>query len=183
VTWLKIPSPPTADPKTCASWVQIDLPDKIAFYPCERNRRHFGQAASPFTVPSLSTQLGHDAQRETVARILNGEYSYKGSDPNIQLLLQYLNFTEEIEQLQMEVTISEKEFCGKLRAWRESTSTSPSRLPTGHYKALIARQKYLNMPDSEDDDHRQKCNRLNRMQQELLDLHLKLLNYSLTRGS
>jgi hypothetical protein len=39
------------------------------------------------------------------------------------------------------------------------------------------------MPEEdEDDDHRQNRNRLNRMQQELLDLYLKLLNYALTRG-
>jgi exonuclease III len=126
VTRIEIPSPPTADPKTCTSWVQIDIPDEVAFHLSERNRRHFGQAAgSPFTIPPLSTHLGYDAQGEMAERILQGEYTYEGNDPNVRLLLQYLNFTGDAEQLQMEITISEKEYCGKLRAWRESTSTSP----------------------------------------------------------
>ena len=44
VTCIEIPSPPTADPKTCTTWVQIDAPSNVAFHLCERNRRHFGRA-------------------------------------------------------------------------------------------------------------------------------------------
>ena len=183
VSCIEIPSPPTADPKTCTNWIQIDIPDEIVFHLTERNRRHFGQAAgSPFTIPPLSTQLGYDAQSETAEQILRGEYRDEGTDSNVQLLLQYLNFTADTEQLQVEASISEAEFCGKIRAWRESTSTSPSGLHLGHYKALIARHKYASIPEDEDDEHRQNRERLTRMQQDLLDLHLTLLNYALTRG-
>jgi ribonuclease HI len=183
VTCIEIPSPPTADPKTCTDWVQIDIPTEVVFHLHERNRRHFGQAAgSPFTVPPLSTQLGYDAQSDTAEQILQGEYRYDGNDPNVHLLLQFLNCTADIEQLKVETTISEKEFTGKLRAWRESTSTSPSGLHLGHYKALIARHRYSSIPEDEDEEHRQNRDRLNRMQRELLDLHLTLLNYALTRG-
>jgi hypothetical protein len=38
------------------------------------------------------------------------------------------------------------------------------------------------MPEDEDDEHRQNRERLNLMQQELLHVHLALLNYALTRG-
>ena len=79
-------------------------------------------------------------------------------------------------------TVSEQDFCGKLRVWRESTSTSPSGLHLGHYKALIARHRYSNIPEDEDEEHRQNRNRVNHMQQELLKLHITLLNYALTRG-
>ncbi len=88
----------------------------------------------------------------------------------------------EIEQLQVEATLDEKEFCGKLSAWRESTSTSPSGLHLGHYKALIARHRYSTIPEEEDDEHRQNRERLNHMQREMLDLYLTLVNYALTRG-
>jgi len=42
VTCIEIPSPPHADPKTCTSSVQIDIPDDVAFHLRERNQRHFG---------------------------------------------------------------------------------------------------------------------------------------------
>jgi hypothetical protein len=98
----------------------------------------------------------------------------------VQLLLQYLNFNEDIEKLQIATTISEQDSCGKLRVWRESTSTSPSGLHLGHCKALIARHRYCNIPEDKDEEHPQNCNRVNHMQQELLNLHITLLNYALT---
>jgi hypothetical protein len=97
VTRIEIPSLPTADPKTCTEWIQIDVPEEVVFHLSERNRRHFGQAAgSPFTVPPLSTQLGYDAQSDTAEEILQGEYQYTGNDPNVLLLLQHLQRTAEI---------------------------------------------------------------------------------------
>ena len=96
--------------------------------------------------------------------------------------MQFLNRTADIEQLKVEPTISEKEFSGKLRAWRESTSTSPSGLHLGHYKALIARHRYSSIPEDEDEEHRQNRERLFCIQRELLDLHLTLQNYANKRG-
>ena len=61
-----------------------------------------------------------------------------------------MNYTADIEQSNIETTVSEEELCGKLRAWRESTSTSPSGLHFGHYKARIARHKYAAIPEDED---------------------------------
>ncbi len=187
MTCIKIPLSPTADPKTCTDWVQIDVPEDVVFHLRERKRRHFGHfgqaAGSPFTVPPLSSQLGYDAQSDTAEAVLQGEYQYNyGNDPNVLLLLQHLKRTAEIEQLQVDATLSEKEFCGKLSAWRESTSTSPSGLHLGHYKALTSRHRYSNILEDKDDEHRQNRDRLNHMQREMLDLHLTLVNYALARG-
>jgi hypothetical protein len=66
-----------------------------------------------------------------------------------------MNYTADIEQSNIETTVSEEELCGKLRAWRESISTSPSGLHFGHYKARIARHKYAAIPEDEDKDHQQ----------------------------
>jgi hypothetical protein len=73
-----------------------------------------------------------------------------------------MNYMADIEQSNIETTVSEEEFCGKLRAWRESTSTSPSGLHFGHYKAGIARHKYASIPN-EDEDYRKNRKRLNNM--------------------
>ena len=50
-------------------------------------------------------------------------------------------------------TLVEKEFHGKLQAWRrgESTPTSPSGLHLGHWKELIARHAH-----SEDEDENEE---------------------------
>jgi hypothetical protein len=81
-------------------------------------------------------------------------------------------------------TISENEFIGKLKVWSESTTTSPSGLRFGHYKALIARHAYSTSASDDEltDNFKAKRDELNRRQAALLELHLSMLNYSLERG-
>ena len=72
--------------------------------------------------------------------------------------------------------------CFKLLA--SITNYNPSGLHLGHYyKALIACHRYSNIPENKDEEHRQNRNRVNHMQHELLNLHITLLNYALTRGA
>jgi hypothetical protein len=72
---------------------------------------------------------------------------------------------------------------GKLRVWRESTTTSPSGLHLGHYKAFCARHQYSDIDDEDlTEDQVVEKHELNMMQQQLLELHLNLLNYALSRG-
>ena len=96
-------------------------------------------------------------------------------------------------------TISLQEFEGKIRAWRESTTTSPSGLHLGHYKALFASHKYSRVDDSETTDEvvntqasretdSEQVNLVelkreyDHMQQSLAHLQLHLMNYALERG-
>jgi hypothetical protein len=81
-------------------------------------------------------------------------------------------------------TISEDDYVKKLKVWSESTTTSPSGMHLGHYKALIARHSYsTSVPDDElTADFREQRDELNRRQAALLELHLSILNYSLERG-
>ena len=91
VTRVEIPSDPAADPKTCTSWIQIDVPSEILALLQTRNRTHFGQAqGTPFTIPPLSTQLGFKGDTEYGAQILDGQYDSQHLDANVQLLLQYI---------------------------------------------------------------------------------------------
>ena len=91
VTRIEVPSPSDADPKTCNSWVQVDIPDEVAKHLLTRNQRHFGQAAgTPFTVQPLNTDLGFDGQGRAAEEILYGNYSYEGSDSNVQTLMRYI---------------------------------------------------------------------------------------------
>jgi hypothetical protein len=115
----------------------------VAYHLRERNRKHFGKAAgTPFTVPLLNKDLRFDGQGEATEDILTGEYLYKGHDPYVNLLLERIHLTAQVHRHPMQPTITEKEFTGKLKAWRETTTTSPSGLHLGHYKALICRHAY-----------------------------------------
>ena len=49
-------------------------------------------------------------------------------------------------------TITEDDFRGKLQAWRETTTTSPSGLHLGHYKALFAKHSFSHIPEEEDEE-------------------------------
>ena len=68
------------------------------------------------------------------------------------------------------VEIGMEEWKQKFKFWRESTSTSPSGVHLGHFKALIEPIYVVNdiqlAPDLE----------INTMQQDTLELHLRLIN-------
>ena len=87
-----------------------------------------------------------------------------------------------------------EEFQGKIRAWRESTTTSPFGMHLGHYKALFAKHKYSHVPPLDpsippEDERAQEHLKLlalkdeyDNMQQTLAWMQLLLLNYALERG-
>ena len=84
-------------------------------------------------------------------------------------------------------TISDEEFVGKLKVWKETTTTSPSGVHLGHYKSLISRHKYSHVKDdNEDTENEVKVTELrdemNHIQQAIRRLHLQLINYALSRG-
>ena len=79
-------------------------------------------------------------------------------------------------------TISEDEFVGKLKVWRESTSTSPSGLHLGHYKALISRHQHSEVDSKANETLQAQKTELDMMQREMMLLHLRLINYALERG-
>jgi hypothetical protein len=70
----------------------------------------------------------------------------------------------------------------KLRTWRESTSTSPSGLHHGHYKALIAGHAYSDVDSDDTPEANEKRNEWNHMQACLLRLHVQMRNYALEQG-
>ena len=68
--------------------------------------------------------------------VLKGEYSDPKLDEIQKLFLDNLTRVTEVDELFKFVTV--EEFRGKMKAWRESTTTSPSGRHLGHYKLLIA---------------------------------------------
>ncbi|KAI2490363.1 hypothetical protein MHU86_24203 [Fragilaria crotonensis] len=185
VTRVEIPRLDSDDPKTCTDWVQVDVPTEILRLLQARNRNHFGQAfGTPFTVPPLSTELGFDGATVHGDQILDGTYDSTTLDANVQLLLRHMEKVHEIHQHPSKPTITDAEFEDKLRVWTESTTTSPSGLHLGHYKALIARHSFQTDASDEEltTEFKQQRDELDLKQKELRDLHLGMLNYALARG-
>ena len=152
---MEIPVQQGDDTLQGETWQQIDIPSEILHHPRERNRRHFGQAhGTPFTVPPLSEDLGFTGQKSAAEDILKGDYLYSDLDDKVSLLLQLLKQTERIAAMPISPTITEEEFRGKLTAWRETTTTSPSGLHLGHYKSLFAKHSFSQIPEEESDNHK-----------------------------
>ena len=182
VTRVEIPLHPGDDPKECHEWRQIDVPTEVLHQLQLRNRAHFGQAhGSPFTVAPLVDQLGFCGDGLSSEDILTGEYDTTGLDDNVAMLIKHLQQTAEMAALDSNPIITEQEYVGKLRVWKESTSTSPSGLHLGHYKAMIARHAYSNI-DSEIEADNEKRHQWNHMQEQILRLHVQMMNYALERG-
>ena len=97
-------------------------------------------------------------------------------------MLQHLKITHELAHLQVFPTIDEKEYVSKLKVWRESTVTSPSRMHLGHYKAMIAKHLYSHVPEDESVEHKYLREELDFKQSEILRVHMTLMNYALERG-
>ena len=119
VTRIEIPLHPDTDPKSCTEWQQIDVPTEVLFHLQQRNRKHFGQAhGSPFTIPPLSEDLGYRCDGPSAAQILDGTYDSGGMDANVALLLDHLKQTDEMAALASSATVTEQEYCGKLKVWK-----------------------------------------------------------------
>jgi exonuclease III len=185
ITRIEIPIQPGEDPRTCVEWKQIDVPTDILHHLQQRNREHFGQAhGTPFTIPPLVNDLGYRCEGAAVDEILKGTYNQQHLDPQVALLIAHMKQTEKMAALDSPATITEEEYVSKLVVWTESTTTSPSGLHLGHYKALIAKHKYSKVDNAGGEETEDSRNQTewNHMQSRMLTLHVQMLNYALVRG-
>ncbi|KAI2499828.1 hypothetical protein MHU86_14645 [Fragilaria crotonensis] len=191
ITRIEIPShDPSDDPKSCTEWQTIDIPTEIVSQLQNRNRKHFGQAhGTPFTTHPLVDLLGFSGAGEESDNILHGgSTDFPDLDDIVRLLLDHLKLTDEMANLEIYPTISDEEFVGKLKVWKETTTTSPSGVHLGHYKALIAPHEYSHIGDEDEDVNADGVSRtelrdeLNMMQTAIRELHLQVINYALERG-
>ena len=127
------------DPKSCKEWISVTNPDDIEHYIRMRNSGHFGQAqGTPFTEPPLSETVNWSADGTFCDDILNGVYHQHDtldSVPQCQALLATCKVASDLDMLPAEIT--EQEFAGKMKSWRETTTTSPSGRHLGRYKVLF----------------------------------------------
>jgi hypothetical protein len=130
------------DPKATSEWQLITSASEIEYYLQLRNRLHFGQAkVTPFAQPDLQSIITWGADTDTVEDILSGTYIPPESVPllckTILLNCKHLSISNLIQP-----AMTLESFRGKIRKWRESTTTSPSGRHLGRYKALFAKGIY-----------------------------------------
>ena len=132
-----------SNPKQASNWKRITEPDEIEFYLQVRNRLHFGQAhGTPFTIAPLSDEIPWDGDSSTVEDILQGQYI---PSKDVQALCRevILACQQKDQTPIIPSTLSYEAFRGKMRKWRESTTTSPSGRHLGRYKALFNKGVHL----------------------------------------
>ena len=115
-----------------------------------------GEADTPDTLPHAPLHL----QREN-------------TPPLVQLLLDSLQYTSTPDAIPAPLT--EDEYKGKIKAWNEGTSTSPTtNMHLGHLKAY--------WEDHTLPENSLEATELQRQRQEILQGHLALLNYAIRFG-
>lgn len=179
---VSVPTDPTQDPKSCTEWTTLDIPQDIYQSITTRNQQHFNQAhGSPFTKEPLSDDLSYNGvEGPEVQHVLQGNYpSFSTLDFHTQQIIKRISDISSVtsEYPPIASHISEEEFKSKLKIWSETTTTSPSGLHLGHYKALIH-----NFHPSTLLDQPELINEVKTKQRQMLELHLQLLNYALSNG-
>jgi len=172
---VEVPADPTdIDYKNCKEWRSVDAPEEMLECLRERNQTHFGQAqGTPFTLPPLSEEIDFTASTISTEMILDGQYSTEDLDETTALLVKHMAKNDVPLQ---STTLDEEEFIGKIKSWKESTTTSPSGLHLGHWHALIARHDHSHNKESKE------CRNLDKKQQDIIALRLTLINYALKWG-
>jgi len=166
-------STPLSDPKIARTWKTITNTSEMEYYLLLRNRLHFGQAqGTPFTEPPLSNNLDWGGTSPTAQALLNGTFIPPTTFPDIcqRVLRHCRRQTDPIVQAEL----TTDEFLGKMKCWRETTSTSPSGRHLGRYKAMYARSIYEK--DSEASEE------FKENQKDLVYTVLCIINYCIRTG-
>jgi hypothetical protein len=145
------------------------LPDEIVYYLLTRNCLHFGQAqGTPLTTPVYKEQIDWAASTATSELILTGDFDTAELSDIQALLIKHCR-SQHIDALPLLIT--EDEFVSKFKGWKEGTSTSPSGIHLGHYKALISRHDVdLTTDEGKEIESKRK---------DLIRAHVAMINYSL----
>jgi hypothetical protein len=144
-------------------------PEVIADHIANYNMQHFSQAKhTPLASISQSNQQPQDF--DTNHRLEN-QQSYSQTKRDISAITQ--QFIENISKNPAHIgtdTVAPEEWIKRFKRWKETTTTSPSGLHLGHYKALFSPHTF-----SFEEESKQKQD-LDCKQQELLEVTIELFN-------
>ena len=137
ITRIEVPENPNEDPKakTTTQWKTVETPSEVVAYLQERNQKPFGQAHGTFpTTPVFQSHVDWAASTYECEAILEGTFDTDCYDDIASLMMKHMEKSTSLDSISAEVT--ETQWVGKMKSWRETTSTSPSGMHLGHHKTL-----------------------------------------------
>ena len=124
--------------KKCTEWITIDTPQEIESKLRDHNQRHFGQAHGTFpTVPPFSEWIDWCASSHISELILGGTFHQLEVNSLTSELIRHMKRRASLDQILD--TLMTTEWIGKISAWPETTSTSPSGFHLTRSKTLVAK--------------------------------------------
>ena len=167
------------DPKLTTAWRTVTNPADIEHYLLLRNRLHFGQVqGTPFTIEPLQSHLDWTASLPAADKILQG--SHIPSPELSSLCKSVLLECKAVATLDaIPAALETTDFAGKIKKWREATTTSPSGQHLGRYKALFAQGTYAPEPD---DNGQGAFEVFEAKQASISALILRLINFCIDSG-
>ena len=175
VTNLEVPANSSIPPKECNDWMFVEEPEEIESHLQAHLRKHFHQAEETDFRSEAFLREDTDFSASTAAAdsILDGDHDYCPFEMRLATtrLLRYMT-KDKVEDIP--VTLTPAQFDGKLKSWNERTSTSPSGLHLGHWKALYA--------DHSLEKESEEGQEIEALQKQLRGIRLRLLNYALEQG-
>jgi hypothetical protein len=168
---LEVPRDQTErDYKACTDWITIDVPKEIEQKLLERNQFHFGQADGTHpTIPPFSEWIDWGASTHQAELILEGNFTSDEISDLANDLQRHMQKRADLDSITD--ILSVEEWIGKIVAWKESTSTSPSGFHLTHSKALVAKHDLsLETPEGA---------ALETKRLQLIDWQVRLLNIAI----
>ena len=177
LSYVLVPQQPDQNPKTCPpnQWKTLVDPPAVEDAIRDRLKKHFAQSqACNLTSPPLDFTMKFDAACATAEQILTGTYNCEQLDEMTTDLIQCLAYAMEGGPA-VGAQMTTKDLLGKLKVWKETTSTSPlTDSHLGHGKAYLAKTDL----DVKSDKYR----KFQELRDSVIAGHVVLLNYALHFG-
>ena len=113
---------------------------ELEFFLLKRNQLYFGQSeheVTSFTIESMKQKLDWNTLTEVAKEVLQGIYDDSEEEELREMMKLVLkNFVKIAPQNTNQETMV-AQLRGKMKVWREGTTTSPSERHLGHYKSLF----------------------------------------------
>jgi len=137
LSYISVPADPACtDYKNCEEWRDETDQEEIERLLTERNRAYFGQSGNAnLCQPPLEILMDFKGSCAKAKKILQGKFPEEGLTPATKWILEQMKYVAHPDSIPWELTVEEYE--GKIKSWKETTSTSPmTGVHLGHSNLL-----------------------------------------------
>ena len=137
---FKWKDPKQVDKGDAYLWKVITVPEEIEFYLLKQNQLHVGQSeheSIPFITETMQQKFDWNTTTEEAEKFLKGTYDGSKDEELTEIMKLVLANCVQIAPPKINPEITVAQLRGKMKVWREGTTTSPSGHHLGHYKSLF----------------------------------------------